>query len=618
MSARKLRVEVAMSVLIRAALLCPCFAIACSTETPVPQPWPYDGGVDAGANADTGPRDTGPSDGGFVPDATPIDAGPGDESIRGTSLEGITIAWPDRLELCSSWREGRTADEELAVKVHLTLEPASRPSLGDGHLSRSTVSGVIRRGPLADHQASIPTTSATLVRYDLLRPTADTSVSADLEYTIAGGTIIEGFSVTRARGDTRPVVFGDFYEHTFAFRPSGSTEVAYLETCGGKDDLLPAIFYTSLEYQGRHASLVRFAGFLPSDAGSSPTVPRGGMLIFDDNPWDPIFFHGFWSQIYAAAHHNFDDGSRFDLTRDLGLYQTVYAPSLNGGDPIRPTMITRIDLDGVDGFGPPPTATMQVLDTATGQSTQEIWSATDWVRGDDAAVLEGATACAAPQALTLASNFSQVLQLVICPITAEPGFTLHKVLPLVFVPDPAVVGAPIEGAALVPTVHEGRSGYRFDVGTHEVVVTKELSDEYYFFYVFDAQGQVIDTRLDTDIPLDGPPRDERITNEANGGAIRVSVTRRWAGQGVGESSIYAPVDFELTFDGQTHRVEAWDRLDYTNTHHNWLDRLVAKGDGLTMNWRVDWENGPLIYRVSATRDADGVVVLPETIVELVP
>jgi hypothetical protein len=86
--------------------------------------------------------------------------------------------------------------------------------------------------------------------------------------------------------------------------------------------------------------------------------------------------------------------------------------------------------------------------------------------------------------------------------------------------------------------------------------------------------------------------------------------RRWVFQGVGNSGIYAPVSFDLSFDGQTHQVEAWDRMTYTNTHHNWDDQLIAETDTLRVFWMVLGFGQE--YTVRAERISDGVEVLPPT------
>jgi hypothetical protein len=96
------------------------------------------------------------------------------------------------------------------------------------------------------------------------------------------------------------------------------------------------------------------------------------------------------------------------------------------------------------------------------------------------------------------------------------------------------------------------------------------------------------------------------------GALKVSVVRRYVAQGAGSSSIYAPVSLVVERGGIRRVIDAWDALDYTSTHHNWDDVLMAKDEGVTYRWEVHFDNGPLSYSLQATRDLDGSVVLPET------
>ncbi len=93
------------------------------------------------------------------------------------------------------------------------------------------------------------------------------------------------------------------------------------------------------------------------------------------------------------------------------------------------------------------------------------------------------------------------------------------------------------------------------------------------------------------------------------------LVRRWAGPGVGESALYAPVRFELSFDEQSHTVDAWDRLEYENTHHNWNDSLEARTDDLALFYNVRWNNG-LTHTVRAVRISDGAEVLAETEIQV--
>ena len=58
-------------------------------------------------------------------------------------------------------------------------------------------------------------------------------------------------------------------------------------------------------------------------------------------------------------------------------------------------------------------------------------------------------------------------------------------------------------------------------------------------------------------------------------------------------------------------MNAWDKLDYVNTHHNWDDSLECDDGELRMSWRVLGFGQE--YQVSASRLSDGVEVLPATV-----
>jgi hypothetical protein len=99
--------------------------------------------------------------------------------------------------------------------------------------------------------------------------------------------------------------------------------------------------------------------------------------------------------------------------------------------------------------------------------------------------------------------------------------------------------------------------------------------------------------------------------------VTFSFSRLWAGQGVGESSIFAPTDAAFTVADDTAPIDitsdGLDELRYTNTHHNWNDELEVWVDDLVVRWSVEVDlDGPepFVYTVSATRD--GASVLPAT------
>ena len=194
-------------------------SVACgSTDTqPVDSGTP-DAAADAGVTLDSGPSDSGASnDAGHTPDAGSgdtgagrdvgprdvgsVDAGPGSENLVGTSLEGIQIQWNGALELCSSWRESRTFQQELDQKIHVTIPPHFRASLGDGHLAAATLeAGVARRSPFGADHHDLAGVSSTLTEYELRDPEGDTSLSAVIRHDLgAAGALQESYNVPSRR-----------------------------------------------------------------------------------------------------------------------------------------------------------------------------------------------------------------------------------------------------------------------------------------------------------------------------------------------------------------------------------------------------------------------------------
>jgi hypothetical protein len=201
--------------------------------------------------------------------------------------------------------------------------------------------------------------------------------------------------------------------------------------------------------------------------------------------------------------------------------------------------------------------------------------------------------------------------LATCPRSAAPGFNLIALVPLVFGHDMQQGGKAFTGADIT----EIANGFTVDVDGSEVDIT-EFDATYLQLSVRDSTGTNVFSSLAIPFELSLTDHDDEVMR-FEGYNVTAELVRRWAGQGVGESAIYAPVYYRFDYRGKTHLVETWDALDYTNSHHNWADALEAVDDELRMFWRVAYESGPLAYYVRAETLA-GVEVLPETPVTLVP
>lgn len=575
-----------------------------------------DGGRPDAAGLDVGFRDVGT-----------VDAGPGSENLIGTSLEGITIEWDEPLELCTRWMENAPLEDELARKVHITLPPHFRPSLGDGHLASLTLdAGRVRRSPLAVDQLEVAEhlTRSRLTEYTLREPNGNTSLFASIDHELDDGAIlVEQYNVYRQRGDTRPVRFeSGGYEAAFAYIPASVPNGGLsLERCGGEPELEPQIGVISLRNGERRGTALRQYRSTLSFAGSYPVQLETSIFVFSDRPWQQFRAAGFWAHTYSAQHHNWFEDTLVDFTRDLGWYETVYEPYLDG----RVTtdrMLLRARTLELNAWEVSPRAELEWLDLATGQVSTETWTVESggfWHQVEAKLLAGMTTACAQPEVLSFTDyGLERGLQLVTCPSNDALGFVVHRAVPFSFFEEPTLVGAYLEGEDLVATTIDGRPGYVIHVGQHRVEISRSDA-QYFFMTIKTAGGAVVSNFLTQPWDLHGyfdpTDRDELISGQGAGG-VSMLLRRRWAGQGVGESSLYAPISFELSFGGQTHFVDTWDRLAYTNTHHNWMDELEARTDTLSLFWKVRFENGPLAHSVRAVVTQTGEEVLPETELEL--
>lgn len=603
-----------------------------------------DAGTDAGrpdvnsdaalADADAGTHDAGGSDTGAVDagradlgarDVGTVDAGPGGENLIGTSLEGITVSWSETAELCTRWHENAPLVDELERKVHITLPPHSRPSLGDGHLAQAQItSGRSRRGPLSTDQIELADhiTSTRLTNYELRNPTGDTSLYASIDHTLDDGSVlIEEYSVYRQRGDDRPVDLGgdDNSEIRFAYVPFGRPDAISLERCGGDPGLSPAIEVVAATNGQRTATIIRQLNTQPAPAGSFPVQLHSTIFVFSDRPWETFKASGFWAHTYSALHHNWVEDTLVDFTRDLRWYKTVYEPYLNG-QVTTSQMITRARLRELNTGNGAPHVEIEWLELLGSQSQTETWTVVSgdfWHRVESATLGRTISACASPTVLSLGDyEFAHGLQLITCPSSSALGFELHRAVPFSFMEEPELVGTAIEGAAIEAATFSGRPGYRIQVGSHRVEISKSQT-EYYFMTIRDSSGSELQSFLTAPIDLHGlfdPNAGDELFSGLGGTDVSMRLVRRRAGQGVGESSIFAPVRFELSFGGATHVVDTWDQLAYTNTHHNWDDRLEARTGELTLLWHIRYENGPLVQTVRAVETLSGREVLAETVI----
>ncbi len=599
---------------------------ACGDDLPTPgADVPFDSFPETGTVIDTAvfdtfpPPDSGPDtydtyDTGDTRDTTGDVTG---EPITGTALEGITVSWSAPLELCNAWREGATIEEELAHKVHVSLPAQTRGDLAFATLRAAPLNGVkVQTGPFAGETVqALADTRVTY--YDVLAGEGYDALGAEIEHDLGpGGVLVESYSVTRAPGQTGEVEIGDSYEVRFAWAPAAGRETHPLEACA-----LPATYETAVAVLAApgggpgalSATLVRIYGTLHSEisAGSYPVRLIASQVVLSDEPWRVFQATGPWAQTYAAQHHNWGETSRIDFSRDLGSWYTVFAP-LARGEPIWANAVAKVQLADVGGGGDG-TATITRLG-ADGTPTDVVFQTGDGWRRVDKHHLGRELALTCGDGTVGAVGFGDhVAQLMLCPDAGGPrGQKLVGVVPVLWQVEPGVVGQVFAGSAI--GTMSGRLGWVVAIGAGKMIVEPQENDGF-IIDVLDAGGTSVSNTYATLYDL-GPVGGWDAPIDAAAEGVTVKIARRWAAQGVGESSIYAAESMSMTWGDNAYTVEAWDRLEYVNSHHNWQDTLAATtDDGHVLHWSItyDFEAGGLTQRVWVT-GPNGAEVLAPTIV----
>ncbi len=593
-------------------------ALSGCTDDPAP-------GADVGPGLDAAADDAAPrSDGGVEPDAGAItdagldagggaDAAPTPPDLIGTRFEGVGIAWSAPLELCNTFR-GRDLDDARASRLHVTLAPAARPGLGRGQLAVATLEGgLVRRGPFAADQAPLGVVTSSLADWSLTDPTGAAVLTARIVHRVAGGELVEALRATRDGSDRAPVRYEALREVAFSFvdtsTPAAPRTIP-LEPCGvGAEDRVSSVEVMVAEGPGGESiAVLREVRSQRVVAGSAPVTLVRGQVARSSDPWTGWAAQGHWAWTYAASLHNWNEQSVLDFTRDAGLWHSVFAP----GAPVRAVQapIARVELSGVNGPGDGGELTLVTVPRGGGAEQRTVFTALSHWRsvGPDVRV----PTCAGARIDVVVLSENTVLQVTRCG-----DDSIEAVMPVLFAFDHRRNGEVLEGRELSPAQVMGRSGVRAVISGRSAVEVAVWDAATYIVRLTDPAGDDMYTGLAEVAGGPGWLRPEAILSRRSAdGAVRFALTRRYAWQGVGESSIFAPVRLVVEHAGLRHEVEAYDRLVYTNTHHNWRDELVATTETHRVHWRVEFDfmNGGLTEYVSVARLSDGAVVLPETVI----
>lgn len=588
-------------------------AVACS-DAATELPDDRDAGVarDAGETTrDAGVRDAGSvvRDGGSTPrDGGRFDAALPDGSLAGTNLNGLAVTWREDLELCETWAESRTIDQALDRKVRVRLPAQARPSLEPADLGAAELRANVARSPFAAGRHRADPAASTLTDWRLEGPSSDTILIAEIAHDLGdGGTLFEQLYVRRGVGDTSPVEYGGD-DVTFSYQPPAAKR-APLGRCGGAEELDDAVYVFHATSANDWITLLRQQRTRPTVAGSAPMYPTRAEIVSSQNPGfvEPVSATGHFTQVYTAGHHNWNEHSLIRFDHDRRWSFLVFERIARGEPPHGlgwlPSLV-RLNPVNVPGTTGQIDVTT-LIDTNGNETTTTYDVQVDSVRVDDWAVAGGLNCPASVRTqwgLSTAGNY--LFQVVSCmgtPVVLVP----------VYLPQaPGLAGQHFTNPTPEPV--NGNAAWAFDLGDVTVVIGEDD------LVLRNPQGVELDDPLTFEAPffeayrsVGQPP--QILEHHTSSGDVRAKLERLWVAQGVGNSGIYAPMSFTLEFDGETYVVEAWDQLDYTNTHHNWDDSLVATTDEVVLRWSVSGFGGP--PTVSAYRRSDGAALLPPTRLE---
>lgn len=579
-----------------------------------PSPADAEAGDATGAPDAASPDATAPRDAAVAPDAISVDG-----SLSGTPLEGLPVEFNQTLQLCDQWVEGGTLEEGRARQVRLVLPPHARSSLEPAVLAMARIDqGLVQTDAYSSGTWVLEeeVTGSSLSAWTLSGGASDATIQATVTHALGGaGLLTEQLSVRRAAGDRRPVVYTAEppAEVTFVLaRPDGTQ--SFLGPCGGEARLENAIVVSAFSAGNEVLTVFREQRTRLAPAGSAPVYPiqafaqlrrPGGAVVQD--------VRSFFAQTYTAQHHNWQEHSRLDFTRDRRWSYFVFEP-LARGQPVSypPEAFERIEVIGLGSSGVlNARAEATLVDTVSGARTMQTYAALlDWRRVDEADLARDSDlrGCAATEIIPFYDFSSTRLERFVlagCVGSGPLGFDARLFVPVVFPAAPELTGARFGASAIQPIT----GGIRVDLGSYRVELSGATGGR--TVRLLSSQGSELSRTTAYQYAL----FDERFGDQHHDaatadGSVRAILDLEWLMQGAGSSSIFGPAEFSLTFGGRTHRVPAWDKLVYTNTHHNWDDTLVAETPDLRLFWRVLGFGGNVTVR--AERLSDGQVVLPET------
>ncbi len=538
---------------------------------------------------------------------------PGDvtgQPLEGTTLDGIRVDWDRSLALCNAWSEGASIEDELAHKVHITMTGQARSDLTFDSLANATVLGpTVKTGPFAADKV-LPIATSRVARYEVIAGEGYDALGAEIEHDLGvGGVLVESYSVARAADNDDDVQVGEGLEVTFLWAPAPGETFHALQPCAVPDDYSTAIAVLPASNATMHATFTRYYGTYDSElsAGSYPVRLIASQVALSDDPWRVFQANGEWAQTYAAQHHNWGETTRIDFTRDLGAYHTVFKP-LQDGDMITAGAIKTVQFADV-GRGEEGSVVITRLGSSGAESSITMTTARQWRRVDSDYLGRQVEACDG-RVIGAVGYGDHVAQIATCADAAGPqGKRLVAVVPVQWNAAPAEVGNPQD------KITATSSGWSVAIGASTMHIDP-VDDGAFIIDVRDAAGESVANSYAEPYPL-SPYIGWDVPVESQSDEVYVHIDRRWAAQGVGESQVYAVASMTMTWPDNAYVVDAWDQLDYTNTHHNWNDTIEATtADGHVLHWTIvyDFESQLGLVQTVWVTDAEGTEVLAPTVV----
>lgn len=534
-----------------------------------------------------------------------------DPSLRGTRFEGVALRWSGPLELCTHWNAFEIA-RSRGQRAHLSLAPAPRSAPGRGSLSAAPLlGGLLRRGTRAadQHELSSLVQSSTLSEWSLSDPAGSggSQLLATVRYALgSSGTLVEQISAFRADGDLRPIVVDALAEVSFSLELPGG-ETIFFERCGvGSEELEDQIHAVVGTRNGATLTLLRELRTREALVGSAPITLTGARLYSSEEPWLEMSAKGFFSWVFASGVHNWNEYADLDFTEDPWSYQGYFAPGAPG---LGLSVISRLELSELNPPGGASTGMRVFRRGSDGQTTTEEWQSEGAWRRVDAGALRGRCDQQVVESLTLGPNL--VVHLSLCPGPGPLGATLESVLPAVFTPDAADTGHILGPERQTEVMLGGRPAVHVALGSALAAVEIARTGAHEFLVrALDRAGAEVQAATVRALPFVAEPRrQEALSGSGAGGTVTATVVRSTFGQGVGNSTLYVPFLVEARWPGGSARVEAFDRLQYYNTHHNFTDHLTARIEDLEIEWRI---NSAREQFLTVRRSGSGEVLLPET------